>query len=326
MESAFIKETLMGRVNRSAVAVALLAVAVISSLEAKNPPPPAAIPAGVEINVRVADKLSSAKTKAGDLFKGTLETPIVANNQVLAPKKAEVMGYVARAHASSGANDPGVLELDLISVKMGDNYVPVNATLVMKGESHTKHDAKAGTAKVVLVSAPAAGETVVESKAVLSWVSSPAGSAQDWTSNRPKDVHAGSGTPFRILGHDEDKQEEAQAEPAAAASYSFTATDRRLIRQCLSGGHAAPASGYQVTPAVMRQLQRKQPLPAALQKRAQPLPSTCAAKLRNLPGNWTVVAVAGRVVLLDQAAKVADLFVIALPTHTVQVRRVSSAR
>ncbi len=318
----------MGEARRSVVHVVMFFFAILSTVQAKNPAPtaPASIPAGVQLTVRMGDKLSSNKAKLGDMFKGSLETPIVVNGQELAPKKAEVMGYVARAHASSHAGEPGVLELALISVKVGDNYVPVNATLVMSGETHSKHDVSGNGGKLVLASASGrgAGDTVVENKSVLTWVSSPAQS-QDWNSSRPKDVRSGSGMPFRVLGQKEEPEEvarnEAEPEHGAASNYRFTLADRRTLRQCLSANHV-------VSPASPAAFERNRPLTATLAKRAQTMPASCSSKLAGLPQDWKLMTVSGRVVALDATAKVADWFVIAVPPaqHTPQLKRVSAGR
>lgn len=317
----------MGEARRSVIHVVMFLFAIISTVQAKNPAPaaPAAIPAGVQVTVRMGDKLSSSKAKLGDMFKGSLESPIVVNGQELAPKKAEVMGYVARAHRSSHAGDPGVLELALISVKVGDNYVPLNATLVMSAETHSKHDVSGNGGKLVLASASSggAGDTVVENKSILTWVSSPAQS-QDWNSNKPKDVRSGSGTPFRVLGQKEEPEEVAkneQPEHAVPASFRFTLADRRALRQCLSANHV-------VSPASPAAFVRNRPMTATVARRAQVVPAGCSAKLAGLPQGWKMVTVSGRVVALDEAAKVGDWFVIAVPAaqHTPQLKRVSATR
>ena len=72
-----------------------------------------AIPAGTMLAVRLIDRLSSDKSQAGDLFEGTLDTPIVVGGMVVAEKGASVVGRVVRARKAGRMTAPSELVLEL---------------------------------------------------------------------------------------------------------------------------------------------------------------------------------------------------------------------
>jgi len=61
-------------------------------------------------------------------------------------------------------------------------------------------------------------------------------------------------------------------------------------------------------PGLERQLERNGTLPPGLQKRVQPLSYQCEARLPRLPADWARVVLGGRVILLDSAKRILDLF------------------
>lgn len=277
-----------------AVVIALVLIAVAPATCAKDPGDKPSVPDGMQINVRMKDKLRSDKAKVGDQFRGTLESPLVVNGRVMYSKGTEVMGYVVRSHASARGNDPGVLELDLLGIGKGTDVAPLTAkTLVLKAESARQRD------------------MVVDSKAVLTWITVDPAARPNWATNAPKDVRHGAGAPFRILGH----PELANAAPEQGARYTFSDQDRVILRACFSqpGARVRPVSARkgQLTPAAAKQLQRNRTLSPELQRQVQPLPTTCARKLSRLPTQWTRGAVGGRVILLAPDARIADVFIVA---------------
>ncbi len=103
----------------------------------------ATIPANAQLPVRITENLSSANTKAGQVFHGNLEAPIVANGHVIYPKDSQVTGKVVGVHPSGRLSDPGVLELRLVSVSNGHTHSALSTQVFrIKGESHTKSNVK----------------------------------------------------------------------------------------------------------------------------------------------------------------------------------------
>ncbi len=293
----------MARISsRTAILVLLLIlIAVTPTVQAKGPDAQPAIAAGTQINVRLKSKLRSNSARVGDQFRGRLETPITADGRVLYPKGTEVSGYVVSAHPSARAQDPGVLELDLIAIGGGTSVVPVTAkTLVLKGELHKKTTLSAMRAADMPGDAKGKQDTLIESDAVLTWVA--ASARQDWSKNPPSDVRRGTGAPFRVLHRDQPEQ--AKADDAAA--YAFNDRDRRALRRCLAQNRTAKSS---LPPGSEKQLRKDGTLSAGLQKRALPLPSTCTQQLSPVPRKWARVVLSGRVMLLDPGARIVDVFV-----------------
>jgi hypothetical protein len=100
------------------------------------------IPAGTQIQVRFIDNLNSETAREGDTFRATLEEPIMAGEQILYGKDADVAGRVVFAHPSGRLSDPGELDLVLTEISMGGRSYPVNTDpFKVKGESHAKSNA-----------------------------------------------------------------------------------------------------------------------------------------------------------------------------------------
>jgi hypothetical protein len=55
------------------------------------------VPTGTELDVRLITGLNSKDNKAGDVFDGTLETPVVVGEKTVIPKGAEVAGKLTNA-------------------------------------------------------------------------------------------------------------------------------------------------------------------------------------------------------------------------------------
>lgn len=99
----------------------------------------ATIPPGTRLPVRITENLSSANAKLGQAFHGTLEAPVTANGKVLFPKGAQVTGKIVGVHPSGRLSDPGVLDLQLVSINNGRFSYSVETQIFhIKGESHTK--------------------------------------------------------------------------------------------------------------------------------------------------------------------------------------------
>jgi hypothetical protein len=306
---------------------------------------PAAIPEGTQVQVRIIDRLSSENAKAGDTFRGTLTQAIVIKGKTEYRKGADVVGKVVSAHASGRLSDPGELELVLTAIRNNGNWYPVDVQpFHIKGESHTKSNVTkigGGAAAGALIGAIAGGgkgaaigagvgaaggtaaaaatgrkEAKVEPEAVLSWVT-----AARATAESPRPRQAGESLRARDRSDRDDQAapgrqrgRENEAERGEGDYASFSERDRQAIRSCLmdskSGLPPGLAKRERLPPGLERQLQRNGTLPPGLQKKVQPLPGVCSARLPRLPADWGRVILAGRVILLDPAKKIMDLFAI----------------
>lgn len=99
------------------------------------------IPAGRTVRVRLGQTVSSAKSRPGDRWEGTLASDVVVNGNVVARKGARVQGIVSDAKSSGRLSSPGYVSLRLSSI----NGQAVRSNRI--GRRATGH-AKSNTAKI----------------------------------------------------------------------------------------------------------------------------------------------------------------------------------
>jgi hypothetical protein len=274
------------------------------------------------------DSLSSANAKAGQTFRASLEQPIVASGRTLYPKGADVTGQVIRAHSSGRLSDPGELELAITSIA---GYPVATEPIMMKGESHTKSNVTkigGGAAAGAVIGAIAGGgkgaaigagvgaaagtgvaaatgkkDTTIASEAVLGFV----------TAVPPPSNSVVTPAAERDHGRHNQGQSYNDANSRYGSDPVFSRSDREAIRSCMSGnyGNLPPGlakRGGNLPPGLEKQVQRNGQLPPGLQKRVQPMPGVCESRLPRLPVDWARVILGRRVILLDQAQRIIDLF------------------
>lgn len=297
------------------------------------------IPPGSEIHVRMIDSLSSATAHLGDIFHGTLDQPIMVNGKQVFPKGADVTGTVAGVHPSGRLSDPGELDLVLNTISSGDIASSVTVEpMQIKGESHKKSNVTkvgGGAALGAIIGAIAGGgkgaaigtvagagagagaaaatgkkEATVESEAVLSFMTKESQGATTSATSTPA-----SNNPAKAA---EPQENRAPAPSGSAEDQSFanavlfTARDRRVIRNCLSGHAADLPSGtlerQSLPPGSDREVRVGNKLPTDLQGRVQSLPLACEEQLPQLPKDQERAIYNGRVMLLDKSDQILDLF------------------
>ena len=100
------------------------------------------VPAGTRILVRTIDPIDSAKQKTGDRFTGTLETNLVANDEVVAPWGTKVYGRLAQASSAGRMSGSSQLTLELTDIVMnGTAYPLLTSTFEIKGQGEGKKTA-----------------------------------------------------------------------------------------------------------------------------------------------------------------------------------------
>jgi hypothetical protein len=105
----------------------------------------AAIPAGRQVRVRLAQSISSASARTGEAWEGTLASDVVVNGKTVAAKGAPVRGKIAEAKSSGRLSSPGILKLRVTSI----GGLPVQTGVIARqGASHKGRNTKAigGTA------------------------------------------------------------------------------------------------------------------------------------------------------------------------------------
>ncbi len=129
------------------------------------PPPPqpktVEIPAGTLVTVRTIDAIDSAKNRTGEVFKTSLDAPIVMDNEVVVPAGADV--YMKLVESRSAGHIAGRSELALELVRMvfqGKSYNLVSGEYRQTGASRGKRSTETiggGAALGAIIGAIAGG-------------------------------------------------------------------------------------------------------------------------------------------------------------------------
>ncbi len=114
---------------------------------APPPPPPqpvpVEIPAGTTLTIRMIDSVDSSVNQPGEIFRASLENPIVSGDRVVVPKGADV--YTRLVSSSSAGKFSGKSELHMELVKLdfqGKSYPLVSSTYSISGDSRGKNTAE----------------------------------------------------------------------------------------------------------------------------------------------------------------------------------------
>lgn len=99
------------------------------------------VPAGTELQVRLAGPVGSARSRAGDEFRATLHSPVVVDNKVILPKGTELAGKVTKAAPSGRLKTPARLELTLNRLEWQKQSYPIATTnFAQSAGSHKKRN------------------------------------------------------------------------------------------------------------------------------------------------------------------------------------------
>jgi hypothetical protein len=325
----------MYRTSSLLLAITFVLASCVAGLAAAPPD----VPAGTDVHVRIIDTLTSATAKVGDIFHGTLEEPIVVNGKQLFPKGADVTGTVVAVHESGRISDPGELSLVLNTISSGKTASSVTVQpLLIKGESHKKSNVTkigggaalgaiiggiAGGGKGAAIGAGVGGaagtagaaatgkrEAVVESEAVLKFVTTEAPAAAPPLP--PANTTQEAAPPEKTLSAKEPERDQQRAGDTFGNAILFTARDRRVIRNCLNAHASELPDGTLERPELPsgsdRQVKVGGTLPSDVETKAQALPIACEEQLPNLPTNQERVVYSGRVLLVDENGHVLDMF------------------
>jgi hypothetical protein len=87
------------------------------------PPQKVTIPAGTQLNVRLNEELSSEKAQVGDVFHGSISSPITINDQTVIPNTADIEGRVVDVKSAGRFAGQSDLVLQLTRLQMnGKSY------------------------------------------------------------------------------------------------------------------------------------------------------------------------------------------------------------
>lgn len=103
------------------------------------------VPAGTRLLVRMIDGVDSSKNHVGDRFRASLETDLVADDAVVAPKGTDVYGRLAEAKEAGHISGSSELRLELTDIVINQQNFPL-----VTGEYEAKGKGRGGnTAKKV---------------------------------------------------------------------------------------------------------------------------------------------------------------------------------
>lgn len=151
--------------SSSNAAESTAAVSTPAAAAPAAPPPPqprtVTIPANTIVTVRTIDSIDSATNRAGEVFRASLDAPIVANDRVVIPSGADA--FVKLVNASSAGRFAGRSELTLelsSIVYQGRTYNVATSDVKQSGASRGKNTAAkvgGGAAIGALIGAVAGG-------------------------------------------------------------------------------------------------------------------------------------------------------------------------
>jgi len=113
------------------------------------------LPEGTLIPIRLQSALSSASSHAGDLFKATIDEPVVIDGQTLIARGTPATGRVLEAKPSAsspgrsleGSLEPGYLRIVLVSLKVGGRLAMIETSSIFaKGGSREERNPASGAA------------------------------------------------------------------------------------------------------------------------------------------------------------------------------------
>jgi hypothetical protein len=96
---------------------------VASQPSAPPVPQKITIPPGTQISIRLTDEVDSEKAQVGDVFHGSISTPISIDDQTVVPTSADVEGRVVEVKSAGRFAGQSVLTLELTRLMMnGKSY------------------------------------------------------------------------------------------------------------------------------------------------------------------------------------------------------------
>jgi hypothetical protein len=119
------------------------------------------VPANTIVTVRTIDSIDSKTNQAGQVFKASLDAPIVVDNRVIVPSGADAYVKLVNAKSAGRVTGRSELGLELASVVFqGRTYNVVSSDVKQSGTSRGKQSAErigGGAALGALIGAVAGG-------------------------------------------------------------------------------------------------------------------------------------------------------------------------
>jgi len=101
------------------------------------------IPPGTVINVRMIDSIDSDRNTAGQIFRGSLDSPIRINRETVLPRGSTAFVRLVGAESAGRVKGRSELRLQLDRIAVGNHTYPVRSSIVeFRGKSQSKKTAK----------------------------------------------------------------------------------------------------------------------------------------------------------------------------------------
>lgn len=111
------------------------------------PPPPqpkqVEIPGGTSVSVRMIDSIDSSVNHPGEVFRASLDAPIVVDNEIVVPSGTDVFVKLVESHSAGKIAGRSELKLELVRMQFqGKSYVLQSSDYEQTGGSRGKSTAK----------------------------------------------------------------------------------------------------------------------------------------------------------------------------------------
>jgi hypothetical protein len=101
------------------------------------------IPSGTVVHVRMIDSIDSDRNTTGQVFRGSLDSPIRINHQIVLPRGSTAYVRLVEAESAGRIKGRSELKLQLDRITVGDHTYPVRSSIVeFRGKSQGKKTAK----------------------------------------------------------------------------------------------------------------------------------------------------------------------------------------
>lgn len=101
---------------------------------ASNTPPPApaapariTVPAGTQLSIRINDELNSETAQVGDVFHGSISTPVSVEGKTVIPTTADVEGRVVDVKSAGRFKGQSALTVELTRLTMNGRSYPITS-------------------------------------------------------------------------------------------------------------------------------------------------------------------------------------------------------
>ena len=309
----------MERAFRYLWVVLVAGLAGVAAVARQNP----AIPAGTQIQVRLADSLDTGDAQAGQTFSATVARPVVAGGRTLLATGTTVSGQVVEAVSSGRLKRPASITLELTEAAGGSITTEL---LRIDGKSHLLRNVAIiggeGGAGAIIGGATAGKKGA----AIGAAIGAGAGTATAYMTGKKEIVLPVETALVFTLGGDgrgtgpttasaKNVSSSSRAGRHEALGPFFSDRDRELIRRYFARDYedlppGLAKRGGKLPPGLERHLERDGTLPPGLQKRVEPFPDELEERLPRLPGGCARVILAGRALILDRDSRILDLIFI----------------